>query len=422
MHARTPDPDSRAFSPARATPVRPDSPASAHTQQIKRTIVRPLLPLFTVQLILVLTERWFSARAVFVETSQVPTEVCIVPTANLIVSVAFSLGFIVYFNLICVRMSLVVISRHIKARLWTLQLCHSVTLPLIWAIRVVLIVGFGFATRYRHSDLFSTDALLSGLRFSHFLVDVEFFLILGSAMLSVHALVWRPLREIDRLSAVHRRQLVLEVDASRVETSASALVDGQQRSSADVLGKRAAVAASANTASANAAHTMLRASDGQALSASVRGQRVRLRVARAFAGMQPRAGVREHAHARMEALNIERESGERACIARHAAAAGAPAAIASRAGTPSRDAARGARTPPRTPAEAKNVEVEASTQSADASAAEAGRPWVTKRKKRGAGGRAPQSRAGTSLPAGLAAAESDGADASAAVLRDAGGA
>jgi hypothetical protein len=205
------------------------SPADFNVQMVRR-IARPLAPLVVVQLVLIFSERYFPSRVIFVATSNVPAEVCLVPTANLLVSLGFSAAFMVYFNIICLRLSKVVISRHVKARLWALQAWYSGSLPTLFATRLLLIVGFGFASRYLAAgSLLSQDAFLSGLLLSRFVVDVQFFVIVSSALLSVHSLVWRPLREVDRLSARQTRKFILEVEANRLDTSGYAEVPAASR-------------------------------------------------------------------------------------------------------------------------------------------------------------------------------------------------
>lgn len=386
----------------------------------------PLLLIMPVQLVLAVTERWFPASAVIVATSEVPTEVCIVPTANLLVSALFDVCFIAYFNLICVRMSHVVISRHIKWRLWTLQMWHTVSLPVIVVLRLLLIIGFGFASRHEKSDLFSEDAFFSsGLLFSRFMVDIQFFFIVVSALLSVHALVWRPLREVDRLSAVHGRQLVLEVEASRVEASAGPRGGVQ-------LGTLGGSSDSADAPAASGG-----ASPGSSPQRGRAEPRVRLRFGRAVGAAQQRAGVpRRVLHELPIAKNAQSSAGpansvaigsgvgaasggRRVALLEHVPEAresyalsetgGAltqPQASSTRADTWRASPARGklgqqpseaatpdavGATPPRalpTPLERLSDEA----RHADAVSASPGilvdeaRPWITKRKKRGGGG------------------------------------
>lgn len=178
---------------------------------VVKAIARPLALLLVLQATLVFTERWLPVGVIFVATSEVPSRVCIVPTANLIVSTGFAGGFIVYFNLFCVRLSRVLISRQIKGRLWSLQMWHTASLPLILALRLLLIVGFGFATRAAKQN---AESFLSGLLLSRFLVDLEYFVILFSVLLSVHTLVWRPVREVHTLRRLAPSMRILKVEAA----------------------------------------------------------------------------------------------------------------------------------------------------------------------------------------------------------------
>jgi len=197
-------------------------PRALIAHPIVRAIGRPLAVLLVVQTTLVFTERWLPVGVIFVATSQVPSKVCIVPTANLIVSTIFAGGFIVYFNLFCVRLSRVLISRQIKGRLWSLQVWHTTSLPLILALRLLLIIGFGFATRAAKHN---AESFLPGLLLSRFLLDLEFFVILFSVLLSVHSLVWRPLREVHTLRRHAPSMRILQVDAAATSSGAMLTLD-----------------------------------------------------------------------------------------------------------------------------------------------------------------------------------------------------
>jgi len=181
--------------------------------QLMLGVLRPLACITPIQLVLVFTERWYGRAAMFVTTSDVPTDACVVPTANVLICTVFSFAFLLYFNALCFQMRPVLISRKIKRRLFYLQLCHTSSLPAIVIIRIILLVGVG-VTRPKEVGLDgSTEAFLSGALFSRFLLDVQFAVVFGAALLSVYSLVWRPLHEVNHITKAQRPAHVLEVHA-----------------------------------------------------------------------------------------------------------------------------------------------------------------------------------------------------------------
>lgn len=153
-------------------------------------------------------------RLIAVATDEVPTASCLVPTANLLLSAVFTVVFLIYFNYLCHQMSKMLISRLIKQRLRFVQLWYTVSLPVLWIDRLLLIIGFGFARHFQ----FSPDTFTSGLIASRALLDVQFGIILVSSMVGIHALIWRPLHEIHVLNRPRRK--LLYVSATAVQGSA----------------------------------------------------------------------------------------------------------------------------------------------------------------------------------------------------------
>mmetsp|Transcript_24227 Transcript_24227/g.81485 ORF Transcript_24227/g.81485 Transcript_24227/m.81485 type:complete len:493 (+) Transcript_24227:106-1584(+) len=180
-----------------------------------RALLTKLVPLVVLHIVFIFTENLMPVRVVIVASSEVPTQACIVPTANLLLGAVFTVAFVLYFNLVCHRLSRIVINRSIKQRLWFYQMWLTVALPLLQVIRLLLIIGFGFASRIQ----LTPDTFLSGLLASRALLDVQFAIVLVSAMLGIRMLVWRPMREIDVLQRPRRKLVYVKANGSQADAT-----------------------------------------------------------------------------------------------------------------------------------------------------------------------------------------------------------